>query len=232
VTITDADGNVIGQTVVEGNGEWTARLQPQAAEGSVVTVTQTDPAGNISAPVTLRIGKIRIVVDLPLLRNGETQTAHVYNLQPGETVKGVMYSDPVDLGSLVADASGSAVFSVVIPYEVSEGAHRIEATGTFSGKAVSGYFNVVPEQAPVVPQTVMATPTVTQTAEPTLTVAPEIYKPAAHPPTGAEGMIPAAGTALGALLAGLFLILAAARRRREIEEDENGTAAAKAGIRR
>jgi hypothetical protein len=230
VIIRDSDGNVIGQTVVEGNGEWTANLQPRPAEGAMVTVEQVDTAGNTSGQASLRIGRIRIVVDVQLIRNGEVQTAHVYNLQPGERVTGIMYSDPLDLGALVADATGSAVFSFTIPAQITEGAHRIEATGPFSGKAMSGYFNVVAPDAPVVPQTVIVTPTVTKMATPTQIVTPQVYevaKPAAHPPTGAEGMIPAAGTALGALLAGLFLILAAARRRREIEDGESaGTAKA------
>jgi adhesin/invasin len=219
VVITDAEGRELGRTVVEGNGEWTARLTPAAAEGATVTVRQTDPAGNQSPEFKLRIGKLRIVVDVPLVRNLEVQTVHIYNLQPGEKVTATLFSDPIDLGSMVADSSGSAVYSFEIALAIPEGSHHVEATGVFSGKAASGYFNVVAPQAPVIPATATVTPTVTQTATPTITpnvvVAP---KPLAK--TGAEGMIPAVGSALGALLAGLFLVVAAARRRRELEEGE------------
>jgi adhesin/invasin len=226
VIITDADGRELGRTVVEGNGEWTARLEPAAAEGSMVSATQVDPAGNIGPAARLRVGKIRLVVDVPLLRNLETQTVHIYNLQPGEKVTATMFSDPIDLGAMVADGTGSAVYTFAVPIAVSEGAHHVEATGTFSGKGVSGYFNVVPPQAPVVPATATVTPTVTISATPTITqpvaVQPTpLAKPLAK--TGAQGMIPAVGSALGALLAGLFLILAAARRRREIDHTEGGT---------
>jgi hypothetical protein len=222
VVIRDSDGKQLGQTVVEANGEWTARLEPAAAEGSTVTVTQTDPAGNQSKPVTLRVGKIRIVVDVPLLRNLETQTVHVYNLQPGEKVTATMYSDPYNLGTMVADATGSAVYKFDIPIDTTDGAHHVEATGEFSGKAVSGYFNVVPPQAPVIPATATVTPTITYTATPTITPTVAV-EPKTMPKTGAEGMIPAAGGALGALLAGLFLILAATKRRHQIEQQTQTT---------
>jgi adhesin/invasin len=223
VIITDTDGRELGRTVVEGNGEWTARLEPAAAEGSTVTATQVDPAGNIGPAAKLRIGKIRLVVDVPLLRNLETQTVHVYNLQPGEKVTATMFSDPVDLGGMVADSSGSAVYTFAVPITVGEGAHHVEATGTFSGKGTSAYFNVVPPQAPVIPATATVTPTVTISATPTITQPVVAVQPTPLAKTGAEGMIPAVGSALGALLAGLFLIIAAARRRRDIDNGQTTT---------
>jgi hypothetical protein len=236
VVVRDADGRLVGTTVVDANGQWVLRADPTLPEGTMVTITQTDPAGNTSQPATLRIGRIRVIVEVPLLYHEEVQTARVENLQPGERVTATMFSNPLVLGPMEADGNGSAVYRFAIPRDTTEGVHHVEATGVFSGSASSTNFTVIARPAQVFPQEVTVTPTVTVTASPVVeTATPEVVvtpKPAVetqHPKTGAEGMLAATGVALGALLAGLLLILASAKRRRRIDEEssEMGAAAAR-----
>jgi hypothetical protein len=223
LTIRDPEGRVIGETVVDGGGRWVARLNPSVAEGVMLSITQTDVAGNTSTESRLRVGKIRLALEKKQLYTGEEQTGTVYNLQPGETVSAKMFSDPIDLGQTVADSNGTAVFKWTIDSSVdTKASHHVEATGTISGLIKSEEFVVSPNQPPVIPMDVTVTPKVTTTATPTRTITQgTVVVPKAvgqMPKTGAEGMVPAIGGALGALLAGLFLVLAAARRRRQLDE--------------
>jgi VCBS repeat-containing protein len=48
VTVTDADGNVIGSAIVAGDGTYTALLDTAQLNGETLTLTQADGAGNIS----------------------------------------------------------------------------------------------------------------------------------------------------------------------------------------
>jgi hypothetical protein len=51
--ILDADGNVIGTTTVNGDGSYTATLNPVQIDGQSLQAVQTDAAGNASAPLPL-----------------------------------------------------------------------------------------------------------------------------------------------------------------------------------
>ncbi|MGM8933243.1 Ig-like domain-containing protein, partial [Salinicola halophyticus] len=53
VTVTDADGNVVGEPILVGDdGIWTVTPDTPLADGDTVTATATDPAGNSSDPAT------------------------------------------------------------------------------------------------------------------------------------------------------------------------------------
>ena len=228
VIIKDAAGNEIGRALVGPDGRWRARLNPQAKEGDYIHVTQTDEAGNTSPTTTVRVGLIRVVVDRAQLYHLENQVARVYNLQPGETVR-LTLGDGLDLGTAIADKDGMAVFTFPIPLSVAEGFHRVQAVGTFSGPAESGFFQVIAiEPTPSVRATSGSpTRTATSTAKPSVSgnaggagtgAGANASKglTGKQAATGAEGLIPSLGAALGAALAGL-LLLALARRRREEE---------------
>ncbi|MFN3776300.1 BapA/Bap/LapF family large adhesin [Sphingomonas parapaucimobilis] len=53
VTVRDAGGQVLGTAVVDAQGGYTLPLTTPQANGGTLTVTQADPAGNISPAVTL-----------------------------------------------------------------------------------------------------------------------------------------------------------------------------------
>ncbi|MFE8150326.1 Ig-like domain-containing protein, partial [Brenneria goodwinii] len=50
VTITDADGNVLGSVTVGEDGSFSVPLSPALTNGEAVTINATDAAGNVSAP--------------------------------------------------------------------------------------------------------------------------------------------------------------------------------------
>ncbi len=53
VTIRDASGAVMATAIVGADGTYTATLTPAQANGGTVSVTQSDAAGNVSAPTTV-----------------------------------------------------------------------------------------------------------------------------------------------------------------------------------
>ncbi|MDR1189217.1 MAG: Ig-like domain-containing protein [Bifidobacteriaceae bacterium] len=188
IIVTDQDGNELCRTTVGEDLGWSCSFDPPLKEGDMVTITERDPSGNVTER-PWRIGVPRLVVDKPVAYRGDRQTATGFNFQPGEDVTGVMRSDPVALGSAKADPQGKVVFAWVIPEATEFGAHKVEATGSASGVFEAGF-------------TVQTLPLAVQ----------------ALPFTGADGLVGAAGSALGLLLAG-WLLLAAARRRRAPSPD-------------
>jgi adhesin/invasin len=235
VTVTDADGNVIGTGAVDSSGHWSVALEPAQKEGAQVGVSQT-VRGKTSPRVRWRIGLPRVEVAVAKIARGAIQTARAVNFQPGESVAGVA-SGSVDLGSAAADASGQAVFTWTVAADAALGEHRVAATGPVSGPAEAPY-EVVGAKEPAAPApaassapaasptpTPTATPTRTPTPTPTATPTPtprpgSTWTPAPANPsggqlprTGGEGLgwlTALAGTGLGL---GLWLILAARRRR-------------------
>ncbi|HHN3326026.1 TPA: Ig-like domain-containing protein, partial [Pseudomonas aeruginosa] len=55
VTLTDGNGNPIGQTTADGSGNWSFTPGSQLPNGTVVNVTASDAAGNTSAPATTTV---------------------------------------------------------------------------------------------------------------------------------------------------------------------------------
>jgi hypothetical protein len=67
--------------------------------------------------------------------------------EPGEMVQGTLYSTPVDLGTVTADANGMVVFSGTLATALEPGAHRIVMTGERSG-TVEQAFTLAGPSAP------------------------------------------------------------------------------------
>lgn len=63
------------------------------------------------------------------LTSGEKITLVARGFLPGETVAFYLHSDPVFLGTAVADADGVATLVVALPAGVPAGAHHVQATG-------------------------------------------------------------------------------------------------------
>ncbi|CAN7196006.1 hypothetical protein LJR186_000541 [Microbacterium foliorum] len=76
------------------------------------------------------------------LERGEKQTAVGTGFKPGESVTGVMTSEPIALGTKVADAQGTVTFTWTIPSGTDLGTHAVTLTGATSG-SVSASFQVV-----------------------------------------------------------------------------------------
>ena len=87
-------------------------------------------------------GNIAITIKSPVLERGKQQTAVGTGFTPGETVTGVMTSDPLALGSQVANAQGTVTFTWTVPTATDLGTHTVTLTGATSG-SVSATFQLV-----------------------------------------------------------------------------------------
>jgi hypothetical protein len=79
---------------------------------------------------------------------GRQQTVALSGFQPGEEVRGVLRSTPVDLGTVVADANGVATFTFTVPAGVEAGTHTVTMTGLTSGVERKATFEVTEPAAP------------------------------------------------------------------------------------
>jgi hypothetical protein len=147
------------------------------------------PRGRPYPPPGLIIACERI----PEFAPGRDIVCEAAGLRPSSTVTFTMYSEPVVLGTINANATGVARIEAKIPLDTVPGAHRIEATGTdANGNPVVLVFEfrVVPAQGPV--------------AEP---------GSGALPRTGSSSSLPMAQIAVATIVAGGFLLIMANRRR-------------------
>jgi hypothetical protein len=112
---------------------------------------------------------------------GQTMDLVADGFQPGETVAFYVHSDPVYLGTAVADAHGIARLTATIPADLPVGAHTVIATGGTSGR----WAQLAIELA--VPG---ATPT------------------AATPAVASDQILATTGAGSGSALAGAWLLLA------------------------
>lgn len=65
---------------------------------------------------------------------GQSQTVVGTGFEPGESVTGVMYSEPLALGTQIAGADGSVRFAWTIPLGTEPGIHTVVLTGADSGE--------------------------------------------------------------------------------------------------
>lgn len=75
-----------------------------------------------------------VTTDKALAQAGARVTLRAEGFVPGETVRFVLHSDPVFLGTAVADANGVATLVVALPDGVPAGQHHVVATGVDSGR--------------------------------------------------------------------------------------------------
>jgi hypothetical protein len=80
--------------------------------------------------------------------------------ESGESVAGLVQSDPVSVGSTTSDAAGEISFTFTLPSTVPAGAHTVKLTGATSGLVLSAPLTVTAAQvAPTTSTTVRATTT-------------------------------------------------------------------------
>ncbi|MDG3714594.1 Ig-like domain-containing protein, partial [Pseudomonas aeruginosa] len=58
VTLTDGNGNPIGQVTADGSGNWSFTPGTPLANGTVVNATASDPTGNTSAPASTTVDSV------------------------------------------------------------------------------------------------------------------------------------------------------------------------------
>ena len=78
----------------------------------------------------------------PEVAPGATQTATAEGFTPGETVSAVLHSEPVDVGTFIADEEGVVSAQFIVPANTAPGEHRLVLTGQTSSIVAEGTFTV------------------------------------------------------------------------------------------
>lgn len=108
----------------------------QPTDGATPTPTTEPTGGATPAPANpVAFGQSEVAP-------GATQTATAGGFTPGETVSAVMHSDPVSVGTFVADAEGVVSAQFIVPANTPAGEHRLVLTGQTSSLVAEGTFAV------------------------------------------------------------------------------------------
>ncbi|MBG4926237.1 BapA prefix-like domain-containing protein [Pseudomonas aeruginosa] len=111
VTLTDGNGNPIGQTTAEGSGNWSFTPGSQLPNGTVVNVTASDAAGNTSLPATTTVDS-----SLPSIPQVDPSNGSVISgtADAGNTII-ITDGNGNPIGQVTADGSGNWSFTPGIP---------------------------------------------------------------------------------------------------------------------
>ncbi|MCS8180558.1 Ig-like domain-containing protein [Pseudomonas aeruginosa] len=165
VTLTDGNGNPIGQTTADANGNWSFTPSTPLPDGTVVNVVARDAAGNSSPPASVTVDAVAPATPTVDPSNGTTLSG---TAEPGATVT-LTDGNGNPIGQVTADGSGNWSFTPTTPLP---NGTVVNATATDpSGNASAGSSVTVDAVAPATP---VVNPsngtTLSGTAEPGATV--------------------------------------------------------------
>ncbi|MDY1055128.1 Ig-like domain-containing protein [Pseudomonas aeruginosa] len=165
VTLTDGNGNPIGQVTADGSGNWTFTPGTPLPNGTVVNATATDPSGNASSPASVTVDAVAPATPVVNPSNGTTLSG---TAEPGATVT-LTDGNGNPIGQVTADGSGNWSFTPTTPLP---NGTVVNATATdASGNTSPGSSVTVDSVAPATP---VVNPsngtTLSGTAEPGATV--------------------------------------------------------------
>ncbi|MGG6901675.1 UNVERIFIED_CONTAM: Ig-like domain-containing protein [Pseudomonas aeruginosa] len=147
VTLTDGNGNPIGQVTADGSGNWTFTPSTPLPNGTVVNATATDPSGNASSPASVTVDAVAPATPVVNPSNGTTLSG---TAEPGATVT-LTDGNGNPLGQVTADGSGNWSFTPGTPLANGTvvNATASDPTGNTSAPASTTVDSVAPA-APVV----------------------------------------------------------------------------------
>ncbi|HDL5856827.1 TPA: BapA prefix-like domain-containing protein [Pseudomonas aeruginosa] len=111
VTLTDGNGNPIGQVTADGSGNWTYTPSTPIANGTVVNATASDPTGNTSAPASTTVDSVAPAAPVVNPSNGAEISG---TAEPGATVT-LTDGSGNPIGQVTADGSGNWSFTPSTP---------------------------------------------------------------------------------------------------------------------
>ncbi|HCG0450620.1 TPA: BapA prefix-like domain-containing protein, partial [Pseudomonas aeruginosa] len=111
VTLTDGNGNPIGQVTADGSGNWTFTPSTPLPNGTVVNATATDPSGNASSPASVTVDAVAPATPVVNPSNGTTLSG---TAEPGATVT-LTDGNGNPIGQVTADGSGNWSFTPGTP---------------------------------------------------------------------------------------------------------------------
>ncbi|MBG7446270.1 BapA prefix-like domain-containing protein, partial [Pseudomonas aeruginosa] len=145
VTLTDGNGNPIGQVTADGSGNWTFTPSTPLPNGTVVNATATDPAGNASSPASVTVDAVAPATPVVNPSNGTTLSG---TAEPGATVT-LTDGNGNPIGQVTADGSGNWSFTPTTPLP---NGTVVNATATdASGNTSAGSSVTVDSVAPATP---------------------------------------------------------------------------------
>ncbi|MED6040370.1 Ig-like domain-containing protein [Pseudomonas aeruginosa] len=147
VTLTDGNGNPIGQVTADGSGNWTFTPSTPLPNGTVVNATATDPSGNASSPASVTVDAVAPATPVVNPNNGTTLSG---TAEPGATVT-LTDGNGNPIGQVTADGSGNWSFTPGTPLANGTvvNATASDPTGNTSAPASTTVDSVAPA-APVV----------------------------------------------------------------------------------
>ncbi|EML1098992.1 BapA prefix-like domain-containing protein [Pseudomonas aeruginosa] len=111
VTLTDGNGNPIGQVTADGSGNWTFTPSTPLPNGTVVNATATDPSGNASSPASVTVDAVAPATPVVNPSNGAEISG---TAEPGATVT-LTDGSGNPIGQVTADGSGNWSFTPSTP---------------------------------------------------------------------------------------------------------------------
>ncbi len=111
VTLTDGNGNPIGQVTADGSGNWSFTPGTPLANGTVVNATASDPTGNTSAPASTTVDSVAPAAPVVNPSNGAEISG---SAEPGATVT-LTDGNGNPIGQVTADGSGNWSFTPSTP---------------------------------------------------------------------------------------------------------------------
>ncbi|KAB0734369.1 Ig-like domain repeat protein, partial [Pseudomonas aeruginosa] len=165
VTLTDGNGNTIGQVTADANGNWTFTPSTPLPDGTVVNVVARDAAGNSSPPASVTVDAVAPATPIVDPSNGTTLSG---TAEPGSSVT-LTDGNGNPIGQVTADGSGNWSFTPTTP--LADGT-VVNATATDAAGNTSGQASVtVDGVAPATPTVNLSNgSSLTGTAEPGSTV--------------------------------------------------------------
>ncbi len=147
VTLTDGNGNPIGQTTADANGNWSFTPSTPLPDGTVVNVVARDAAGNSSPPASVTVDAVAPATPTVDPSNGTTLSG---TAEPGATVT-LTDGNGNPIGQVTADGSGNWSFTpgTPLPNGTVVNATASDPTGNASSPASTTVDSVAPA-APVV----------------------------------------------------------------------------------
>ncbi|WP_085598804.1 Ig-like domain-containing protein [Pseudomonas sp. B10(2017)] len=111
VTLTDGNGDPIGEATTDGSGNWTFTPGTQLPDGTVVNATATDAAGNTGAP-----GSTTVDSSLPSIPQVDPSNGSVISgtADAGNTII-LTDGNGNPIGQVTADGSGNWSFTPGVP---------------------------------------------------------------------------------------------------------------------
>ncbi|MCM2002542.1 Ig-like domain-containing protein [Pseudomonas aeruginosa] len=165
VTLTDGNGNPIGQVTADGSGNWTFTPSTPLPNGTVVNATATDPSGNASSPASVTVDAVAPATPVVNPSNGTTLSG---TAEPGATVT-LTDGNGNPIGQVTADGSGNWSFTpgTPLPNGTVVNATASDPTGNTSAPASTTVDSVAPAAPGVNPSNGAE---ISGTAEPGATV--------------------------------------------------------------